>query len=102
MNLKQIQDDDSLLVVQEANEKVRFQFYWLAERVELLEKENAEWKEKFHARCDVQLDEFRKNGMQEAAIRCKEIADSMICHCGIGTDRVGDAIAREFNLPKAG
>ncbi len=36
MNLKQIKDDDSLIVAQEAAEKVRFQFYWLAEEVERL------------------------------------------------------------------
>lgn len=36
MDLKQIQDDDSLIVVQEANERVRQQFYWLAEEVERL------------------------------------------------------------------
>jgi len=38
MNLKEIRNDDSLIVVMEANEKVREQFYWLASEVERLEK----------------------------------------------------------------
>lgn len=107
MDIKNIRNDDSLLAVQEANEKVRHQFYWLAEEVERLEKENAEWKQKFHDRCDVQLDEFRKHGMTEASEKCVKICSYAAQHWWtkkghVVAESIEAAIRKEFNLPKAG
>ena len=47
MTLEEIKNDDSLTVVEEVNEKVRHQFYWMAERVEELEKELAAEKQNY-------------------------------------------------------
>jgi hypothetical protein len=54
-----------------------------------------EWRTKFHDRCEVQLDEFRKAGMTEAAERCIEIAGPLDEH-------VATMLRKEFPLPKAG
>ena len=58
-------------------------------------EELEQWQRNFHERCDVQLDEFRKRGMTEAAERCIEIAEQRDKH-------VAMVLRKEFPLPKAG
>jgi len=71
---------------------------WLIREVET-------WQEKFHDRCDIQLDECRKDGMTEAAMRCAEIAENTFNAHHIGKcagDIVAVEIRKEFSLPTAG
>lgn len=62
-------------------------FDWLISEVE-------QWQQAFHERCDVQLDEFRKFGMDEAAKRCAEIAENTC----LSPKYVAALIRKEFNL----
>jgi len=101
MNLKQIQDDDSLIVVQEVNEKIRFQFYWLAEELEKA-TETIDRERLIYADCIRKIKE-------EVATRCAEIADSAKYNTSESPSDyenacldIFDAISKEFNLPKAG
>jgi len=101
MNLKQIQNDDSLLIVQEANEKVRFQFYWLAEELEKA-TETIDRERLLYA------DGLRKRTV-EVATRCAEIADEAKYNAHSSPSDyeeacldIYDKICEEFNLPTAG
>ncbi len=74
-------------------------------------QELEEWQRKFHSRCDMQLDVFRKVGMTEAAERCAEIAATMwhdllpnkdieeyLDSRQVVLNDVAAAIRKEFNL----
>lgn len=84
MTLEEIRDDDSLLVVQEANEKVRHQFYWLAAEVERLRgclKKANEQAEHFEREWYLRGDEIEKlrTAINQTLDENGHLADGDVC-----------------------
>lgn len=64
-----------------------------SEMIDWLIVEINQWRTKFHDRCEIQLDEFRKDGMTDAAERCVELSND----CTTVYEATA-AIEREFKL----
>lgn len=73
-------------------------YEWMIEEIK-------QWQQKFHERCDTQLDEFRKCGMTDAVIHCVDIINNEAKNVVLDRDTVYHlltAIRKEFPTPKAG